>query len=91
MKNLSIFILEHFFLSLISLREAKQSICRSISFFLMIIYLKVVLRELLSLADLIRAQVFYIYELTEIVMVNKDKNFVFATFQVVVPSLKPQQ
>ena len=55
MKNLGIFISESFFLSLASLREARQSISHSISFFLTLIDLKVVLKKLLGLANLIKA------------------------------------
>ena len=88
MKNLNIFIFEHFFLSLASLWEVRQSICRSISFSLTIINLEVVLRELLGPADLKRAQAFYIYELMEVIIVNKDKNLVFAAFQVEALSLE---
>ncbi len=51
-------------------------------------YLKVVLREFLGSIDLTRAQTFYIHESTEVIMVNKDKNLIFATFQIVTPSLK---
>ncbi len=47
-----------------------------------------VLRELFGSVDLTRAQAFYIYELTEIIMVSKDEDLVFATFQVVAPSFK---
>lgn len=46
----------------------------------MIIDLKVVLRKFLGPADLTRVQVFYIYELIEVVIVNKDKDLIFATF-----------
>ncbi len=35
-----------------------------------------------------RAQAFGIDELTEVIMVSKDKDLVFAAFQVVAPSLK---
>lgn len=36
-----------------------------------------------------RGLVFYIPELTEVIMVNKDKDFVlFAAFQVIIPSIK---
>ncbi len=55
MKNLSILILQRFFLGLTSLWETKQSISRSISFSLMIINSEIVSRELLGLADLTRA------------------------------------
>ncbi len=87
-KNLSIFISERFFLGLASLGEARQSISRSISFSLTIIDSEVVSREFLGPADLTRAQGFCIQELTEVIMVSRDKNLVFAAFQVVVPSLK---
>ena len=50
MKNLEILISESFFLGLASLEETRQGISRSISLFLTIIDLKVVSRELLSLA-----------------------------------------
>ena len=88
MKTLSILILEHFFLNLVSLKEVRQRISHSISFFLTIIDLKMVLRELLGPIDLIRAQVFCIHELTELIMISKDKNLVFAAFHVMTSSLK---
>ncbi len=40
--------------------------------------LEVVLRKLLGLADLTRAQAFYIHESTKVVMVSKDEDLVFA-------------
>ncbi len=80
MKNLSILISGRFFLGLASLGEARQSISRRISFSLMIIDSEVVLRELLSLADLTRAQAFRIHKSTEVIMVSKDEHLVFATF-----------
>lgn len=55
---------------------------------LTIINLEVILRELLGLMDLTRAQAFRIYVLLEVIMVSKDRNFVFATLQVVAPSFK---
>ncbi len=68
--------------------EAKQSIGRSISFLLTIIDLEIVSRELLGLVDLTRVQAFYIYQSTEVVIVINDKNLVFATLQVMAPSLE---
>ncbi len=88
MKNLSILISERFFLDLASLEEARQSLSRSISFCLMIIDLEVVSRELLGPADLTRAQAFHIHESTEVIMISKDEDLVFAAFQVVAPSFK---
>ncbi len=78
-------MLKYFFLGLASLWKARQTISRNISFSLMIIDLEVVLRELLVPADLTKAQAFYIYESMEVIMVNKDKDLVFATLQVEMP------
>lgn len=39
--------------------------------------MKIVLTELLSLLNLIKAQVFHIYKLTKIVIVNENKNLIF--------------
>ena len=38
------------------------------------------MRELLSLADLSEAQTLYVHEPTEVIVVDKYKNLVFATF-----------
>ena len=88
MKNLGILISESLFLGLASLGETRQSISRSISLSLTIIDSEVVLRELLGPADLTRAQALRIHESTEVIMVSKDKDLVFAAFQVVTPSLE---
>ncbi len=88
MENLGVLISESLFLSLAFLKKAKQGVSRNISFFLAIIGLEVVSRELLSLADLTRAQVFHIHKSTEVIMVSKDKDLVFAAFQVEAPSHK---
>ncbi len=80
MKNMRILISESFFFSLAFLWETRQSISRSISFFLMIIDLEVVSRELLGPVDLMKAQALRIYELTEVIGVSKDENLVFAAF-----------
>ena len=47
--------MEYFFLGLAILEEDKQSISHSISFFLIIINLEMVLKEFLGLADLTKA------------------------------------
>ena len=46
------------------------------------------MRELLGLLNLSRAQTLHIYESMKVIMVRKDEKLVFATFQVVAPSLK---
>lgn len=53
-----------------------------------IIDLKVISKKLLNSANLIRAQTFYIYKLTKVVIVSKDKDFILAAFKVVASSLK---
>ena len=45
-------------------------------------------RELLGPSDLSRVKAFCIHESTEVVVVRKDKDLVFAAFQIVAPSLK---
>lgn len=54
----------------------------------MIIDFEVVLREFSGLADLTRTQIFFIYELTKIIIVSKNKNLIFAIFQIVVQDSK---
>lgn len=80
MENFGVIIFKSLFLGLTSLKEVKQCISYNISFFLMIIYLEVVSREVLDSADLARAQALYIHQLTGVIIVNKNKNLVFATF-----------
>ncbi len=66
----------------------RQGISRSTSLFLTIIDLEVVSRELLGSADLTRVQAFCLHESTEVIMVSKDEELIFAALQVVAPSLK---
>ncbi len=80
MKNLGVIIFESLFLGLASLEEMKQGISCSISLFLIIIDSEVVLRELLGPADLTRAQVFCIHELTEVIIVSKNEDLIFVAF-----------
>ena len=76
------------FFSLIPLREARQCVCSSVCFALIIINSKVVTREFLRPADLSGAQTLCIYEPTEVVIVGKYQDFVLAAFQIVTPGLK---
>lgn len=88
MKNFGVHNLEILFFGQTSLKEARQSICSSISLFLIMIDPKIVSRELLSIADLTGAQALHIHELTKVVMVNKNEDFVLAAFSIVVSSRK---
>ena len=80
MKNLSIFILERFFLGLAPLWEARQGISRSISFSLIIIDFEVLSRELLGPTDLTKAQAFCIYDSAKVIMVNNNEDRIFLAF-----------
>ena len=54
----------------------------------MIINLKVVIKKLLSLINLIKAQIFRIYKLTKVNIVYKIKDFLFTVFWVVMSSFE---
>ena len=83
MKDSAILSSELILLILASLRKPRQSICSCICFTLAVVNLKMVLGELLGLADLFGAQTFYIHEATKVVVICEDKHLVLATFQIV--------
>ena len=80
MKDSAILSSELILLILASLEKPRQSICSCICFALAIIDLKIVLEELLDLADLSRAQTLYIRETMEVIVVRKDENLMLAAF-----------
>ncbi len=80
MENLGVFIFKSFSLKLTSLKETRQVISRNIRLFLTIVYLEMVSRELLGSTNWARAQVLCIHESTEVMMVSKDENLIFAVF-----------
>lgn len=88
MNNLGIFYSKSFFFNLASLKKVEQSIYIFIGLFLTIINPKIVLRELLSPADLAGAQTLHIYKTITVVIVSKNKALILTTFQVVAPSLE---
>lgn len=63
----------------------RWSIGNFVYFILAIIYLKIVLEKFLSLTDLAKAQVFYIYKRIKVFIIGKYKNFVLAVFDVMLP------
>ena len=75
MQDFDVFCSEGVFFLSISLRVLRQDISSSVSFALTIIDLEVVTKEFLGLADLFRAQTFYIHELSKVLMVGKYKDF----------------
>ena len=80
MRSLSIFSLKLIFFIQTFLKKTKERICSSISFTLIIINLEKITKKFLGAADLTRAQTVYIYKLSEIIIVSKNKNFVLAVF-----------
>ena len=47
-----------------------------------------VIKKLLSLTNLMKAQTLYIYKLLKVVIVYKDKNLIFTIFYIVLLSFK---
>ena len=88
MKDLAILNLEFLFFILAFLEKSRQSICSRICLILAIIDVKIVSRELLGLADLLRVQVFCIHETMKVIVVHKDEKLMLAALQVVAPNLK---
>ena len=80
MRNLSILSLKIVFFILVFLKKARNSVFCSIEFFLTIIYLKIVTKAFFGPTNLIRAQNFYIYKSKKVVMIYKNKNFIFLAF-----------
>ena len=50
--------------------------------------LEVILKELLGLANLSRAQVFCIHKIIKVIIISNNKYFMFRTFQILVSYLK---
>ena len=67
---------------------AKKNIYSFINFFLIIFNLKVVKKEFLSLINIKKAQTFYIYKLTTVVVICKVNNLIFSIIQIITPNLK---
>lgn len=80
MKILGIFSLKICFFILVSLKKAINSVYSFIIFFLIVIDLKVVMKEFLNLKNLKKAQISYIHKFRKIIIVYKDNKFMFKTF-----------
>ena len=87
-KNLAILSLKLIFLIFAFLQKLWQSICSCICFALALIDSKMVTKKLLGPTNLSGAQVLCIYKATKVVVVCKDKYFVFVAFQIVTLCLK---
>ena len=88
MKNFRVLSSKLFFLIQAFVKEMRACIYGSICFTLTIIDLTIVTRKLLGPADLTRAQTLCIYELSEVIMVSENEDFVFAAFYVVLSGFK---
>ena len=55
---------------------------------MIIIDLKIIFKKLLGLIDLAKILIFYIYKLIKIIMINKNKNCIFAVFLIIMLDFK---
>ena len=75
-QNFDIFCLEGVVFFNIPLGVLRQGISYSVSFALTIIVSELLTKGFLGPADLFRAQILCVYELSEVVIVGKHKNFI---------------
>lgn len=76
MQSLDIFGLEGDFFHIIILKVLKKSISSPIGLILMIVNLKMISKQVLNLANLLRAQVFYFHKRAQVVIVYKNKDLI---------------
>ena len=80
MKNFDVLSAEDLFFLNTPLRVTKKSIGSSVCLVLAIINLEVVTRKFLNPADLSRAQTLCFHELSEVVIVGKNEDFMLRVF-----------
>ena len=80
MKDLSVISLKVGFFFIILLKITRLGVCSSVCFFLTIINPKMIPAKLLGPPDLPITQALHIYETTNVVIMSKNKDLVFATF-----------
>ena len=61
-------------------KKARQSVCYSICFILIIIDSKMGIKKLLDLVNLTKAQTLSIHKLSYVIMISNNKDLVFAAF-----------
>ena len=88
MQDFDIFGAEGVFFLTTPLRVSWQGIDSFVYLALIVINSEVVTRKFLSLADLPRAQTLCVHESTKVVVVYKDKDLMFTTFEVMLPGFK---
>lgn len=80
MNNFHTVISKYLFLNLIFLWEVTQGISRTINFVLIVIYLEVVWKSFLGLANLLGAQTVWFYETLKIIEIYDNNNLTFVDF-----------
>lgn len=66
----------------------RKSVYSPINLVLLVINLKMILKKLIRLANLSKAQALYIYKVMGIVVICKNKNLIFTNFYLVLPGFK---
>lgn len=66
----------------ISLKILKKGIINFTSLILSIINMKIILKKLLSQLQLSEIYIFYIYKVVKVVLVGKNKDFMFTTIMI---------
>ena len=80
MENFNVFGIKSFFFLNILLKVIRQGIGNSVCLALAVIDLEVVLKKFLSLVDLSGAQTLCFYELSGVVIVGKQEDFMLKAF-----------
>ena len=80
MKNLKVLSLKLFFFIVTFLRKTRQCICGPICLTLTKVNPKMILENLLSLANLPEAQTLCIHEITKVVVIGEHNHLVLAIF-----------
>lgn len=79
-KRFEYFQLKIFFFLLIFLKVVKYGIKNCICPTLVIVNLKITLKKFFYLPNLLRTEIFCIYKTIKIIVIDQEKNFIFAIF-----------
>lgn len=88
MKNLGVFSSKTCFFLLTPLGITRQGISSCIFFLLVVINFKIIAEQLLCPSNLTKTETFYVYETTKVIVIGKNKDLIFAVFQVVLSSFE---
>ena len=73
-----------FFLILTFLKKYNKIFIIIFFFILVIIYLKIILKEFLDLINLFKIKIFYIYKLIKVIIIYKNNNFILIIFKLII-------